>query len=80
MTQVQAMLPKLLKMLEGLLRPTHFVYDEAFGDNAAVQMTWQVVLHLISKLSYDSGLYFEWNGVYSRRGRRPIYGDQYRLQ
>lgn len=76
MKQVQAMLLKLLKMLEGLLQPTHFVYDGAFGNNAAVQMTRQVGLHLISKLRYDSGLYFPWNGIYSGRGRRPIYGDK----
>jgi putative transposase len=76
MTQVQTMLLKVLKMLEGLLIPTHFVYDGAFGNNAAVQMTRQVGLDLISKLRYDSGLYFKWNGVYSGRGRRPIYGNK----
>ena len=76
MKQVQGMLLKLLKMLEGLLQPTHFVSDGAFGNNAAVQMSRQVGLHLISKLSYDSGLYFPWNGIYSGRGRLPIYGNK----
>ena len=76
MKQVQAMLIKLLELSEGLVVATHFVYDGAFGNNAAVQMTRQVGLHLISKLRYDSSLYFEWNGIYSGRGRRPIYGNK----
>ena len=74
MKQVQNMLLKLIKMLEGLVTVSYFVYDGAFGNNGAVQMTKQVGLDLISKLRCDSRLYFEWNGVYSGRGRYPIYG------
>ena len=48
MTQVQAMLQKLLKLIGDTLQPIYFVYDGAFGNNAAVQMTRQVGLHLIS--------------------------------
>jgi len=76
MTQVQAMLQKLLKLIGDTLRPVYFVYDGAFGNNAAVQMTRQVGLHLISKLRNDSALYFKWNGVYSGKGRRSVYGDR----
>ena len=76
MKQIQNMLLKLLKMLEGVLVVTHFVYDGAFGNNAAVQMTTQVGLHLISKLRCNSSLYFQWNGDYLGRGRRRIYGDK----
>jgi putative transposase len=76
MTQVQAMLKKLLRLIKDTLQPIYFVYDGAFGNNAAVQMTRQVGLHLISKLRHNSALYFEWNGCYSGRGRRPIYGDK----
>lgn len=76
MKQIQNMLLKLLKMLDGVVVLTHFVYDGAFGNNAAVQMTTQVGLHLISKLRCDSSLYFQWNGGYSGRGRRRIYGDK----
>ena len=39
-------------------------------------MTQQVGLDLISKLQYDSGLYLECNGIYSGRGRYPIYGKK----
>ncbi len=76
MTQVQAMLKKLLKLIGDTIQPVYFVYDGAFGNNAAVQMTRQVGLHLISKLRNNSALYFEWDGVYSGKGRRPIYGDR----
>jgi len=76
MTQVPAMLQKLLKLIGNTLQLVYFVYDGAFGNNAAVQMTRQVGLHLISKLRNNSALYFAWNGVYSGKGRRPTYGDK----
>jgi putative transposase len=76
MTQVQAMLRRLITLIGATFQPVYFVYDGAFGNNAAVQMTRQVGLHLISKLRYDSALYFKWAGVYSGKGRRPTYGDR----
>ena len=76
MKQVQAMLNKLIKLIGDTIRPVYFVYDGAFGNNAAVQMTRQSGLHLISKLRNNSALYFKWNGVYSGKGRKPIYGDR----
>ena len=76
MTQVQSMLKNLLHMIEETLRPVYFVYDGAFGNNAAVQMARQVSVHLISKLRNNSALYFAWNGIYSGKGRRPIYGNK----
>lgn len=74
MTQVQSMLKQLLIMIGNTLQIVYFVYDGAFGNNAAVQMTRQLGLHLISKLRNNSALYYKWNGVYSGKGRRPIYG------
>lgn len=76
MKQVQAMLRKLLVLISDTLEPIFFVYDGAFGNNAAAQMTRQVDLHLISKLKRTSALYFPWEGIYSGRGRKPIYGDK----
>ncbi len=76
MLQVQGMLKKLLKLIGDTIQPIFFVYDGAFGNNAAVQMTRQVDLHLISKLRSNSALYFKWAGVYSGRGRTPVYGDK----
>jgi putative transposase len=63
-------------LIEEAIQPVYFVYDGAFGNNAAVQMTRQVNLHLISKLKNNSALYFKWEGVYSGKGRHPIYGDR----
>jgi len=76
MLQVQTMLKRLLKLTEKSIDLVYFVYDGAFGNNAAAQMTRQVGLHLISKLRNNSALFFEWEGEYARRGRRPIYGSK----
>lgn len=76
MRQVQSMLTRLLTLIGDTLRPIYFVYDGAFGNNAAVQMTRQVGLHLISKLRNNAALYFEWDGVYSGQGRYPRYGKR----
>ena len=76
MTQVKAMLAQLLTLLKGTLAPVYFVYDGAFGNNAAVQMTRSVDLHLISKLRNNSALYFEWSGEYSGKGPYPKYGNR----
>ena len=76
MTQVKSMLKKLLKLTDNTLQLVYFVYDGAFGNNAAVQMTRQVGLHLISKLRYNSALYFKYNGIYSGKGRRRTYGNR----
>ena len=74
--QVQGMLRKVLTLMKNTLKPIYFVYDGAFGNNAAVQMTRQTGLHLISKLRNNAALYFEWQGVYSGRGRRRRYGKR----
>ncbi len=76
MRQVQVMLRKLLKLIGNTLQPVYFVYDGAFGNNAAIQMTRQVGLHLISKLRCNSALFFKWNGVYSGKGRPTVYGNK----
>ena len=76
MTQVKAMLIRLLELTKGTLSVVYFVYDGAFGNNAAVQMTRQVGLHLISKLRNNSALYFKYSGTYSGKGRRCIYGSR----
>jgi putative transposase len=76
MTQVKALLIRLLELTKGILSLVYFVYDGAFGNNAAVQMTRQVGLHLISKLRNNSALYFKYNGLYSGKGRRRIYGSR----
>jgi len=80
MVQVQAMLRRLLSLVSKHFKTCYFVYDGAFGNNAAVQMTRQVGLHLISKLQRNSALYFPWDGAYSGKGRKPIYGQRVDIQ
>lgn len=76
MTQIKAMLKSLLNLTGDTLSLVYFVYDGAFGNNAAVQMTRQVGLHLISKLRNDSALHFKYSGDYSGKGRRRTYGNR----
>ena len=47
MAQVKPMLVKLLDLLSNQLQLVYFVYDGAFANNAAVQMTNKLGLHLI---------------------------------
>ncbi len=54
----------------------YFVFDGAFGNNDALQMVRQCNLHLISKLRYDSALYFPYVGEYCGRGPRKKYGNK----
>lgn len=78
--QIQRMLKKVLELIQNSFSVAYFVYDGAFGNNASVQMTRQVGLHLISKLRNNSALFFKWTGEYSGRGRPRIYGDRIDFQ
>jgi len=55
---------------------TYFVYDGALGNNAGMQAVRQCGLHIISKLRYDSVLYFPYTGPYSGRGPHKKYGKK----
>ena len=76
MRQVQSMLKQLLARIGDSLTIAYFVYDGAFGNNAAVQMTRQTGLQLISKLRNNSALYFQWQGEYVGKGARRRYGER----
>eukprot|EP00914_Ancora_sagittata_P010608 GHVO01020582.1.p1 GENE.GHVO01020582.1~~GHVO01020582.1.p1 ORF type:complete len:121 (+),score=9.33 GHVO01020582.1:128-490(+) len=69
MTQVKSMLKKALAIVSLKLTPVYFVYDGAFGNNTAIQMTADVGLNLISTLRNNSALYFKFTGGYSGKGR-----------
>jgi len=74
---VQDKLAEVLAMMSNdNSKPTYFLFDGEFGNNFAVQMTSRIGLHLISKLRRDSELYFPWQGEYSGRGPRPVYGER----
>ena len=76
MTQVKSMLGKALTTIRCKFKPVYFVYDGAFGNNSAIQMTAQVGLHLISKFRNNSALYFKFTGEYLGKGRRRKYGKR----
>jgi hypothetical protein len=73
---IQTMLQALLRLLTGWLSVTYLALDGHFGNNAALQMTRQCGLHLISKLRSDSALYFPYTGPQAKRGPQRKYGDR----
>jgi len=52
------------------------VFDGAFGHNNALQMFKQCEIQIISKLQYNSALYFPYKGTYRGRGAKRKYGDE----
>jgi putative transposase len=73
---VQETINSLLQLIVDHIKVMSFVYDGAFGHNDALQMVKQLGLHLISKLRYDSALYFPYDGPYAGRGKRKKYGKK----
>ena len=73
---VQETINGLLQLIVDHVKVMYFVYDGAFGHNDALQMVKQLGLHLISKLRYDSALYFPYHGPYAGRGQRKKYGKK----
>jgi putative transposase len=73
---VQAQLARLLQQVGTPFKVAYFLFDGEFGHNNALQMVRQVGLHLVSKLRYNSALYFPYEGPYSGRGPRRKYGKK----
>jgi len=74
--QIQQMLRRVLDVMKETTKLAFFVYDGAFGNNAAVQMTRQVGLHLISKIRNNAALCFQYTGSQKPRGRKKYYGSR----
>ncbi len=74
--RIQKMIGKQLKMLAGLIKIHHIALDGHFGNNNALQMVLKCSLHLISKLRYDSALYFLYTGLQKKTGPRRRYGKK----
>jgi putative transposase len=73
---IQDHLKALLARICMELRVLYVVLDGAFGDNDTTQMIRQCDQHFISKLRYNSALYFPYEGPYAGRGPRRKYGDK----
>ena len=74
--RIQTMVRQLIERIGSLFPLTYLVLDGHFGTNAALVMTQQCGLHLISKLRSDSALYLPYDGPYAGRGPRRLYGDK----
>lgn len=73
-----------ITMLQGVLgsdcKPKYLLFDGEMGNNFGVQMARKAGLNLISKLRRDSKLYLPWEGEYSGRGRKKVYGERLQPQ
>ena len=58
------------------MRMQHFVGDGAYGNNNWLLMLAQHSFKLVSKLHYNSALYFEYTGIYLGMGRPNKYGKK----
>ena len=73
---IQDHIKRLLEQIGDAFKVVYFVFDGELGHHDALQMVRQVGLHLISKLRYNSALYFPYDGPYSGRGPRRKYGPK----
>jgi putative transposase len=72
LTRIQEMIRQFLALNGNLIPLSYLVLDGHFGNNNALQMVVQSGLHLVSKLRYDSALYFQYEGD----NKRKKYGDK----
>src|SRR5215470_10858045 len=73
---IQAHIKRVLKQIGDAFKVVYFIFDGELGHNDAMQMVRQVGLHLVSKLRYNSALYFPYDGPYCGRGPRRKYGQK----
>ena len=77
---IQEHIKWLLEQIGDAFKVVYFLFDGELGHNDALQMVRQVGLHLISKLRYNSALYFPYAGPYCGRGPRRKYGQKVNYQ
>jgi putative transposase len=73
---IQEHLKRVLQQISDAFQVGYFIFDGELGHNDARQMVRQVGLHLVSKLRYNSALYFLYAGPYAGRGPRRKYGKK----
>jgi DDE superfamily endonuclease len=73
---IQEHIKRLLEQIGDAFKVVYFIFDGELGHNNAMQMVRQVGLHLVSKLRYNSALYFPYDGPYCGRGPRRKYGKK----
>ena len=73
---IQEHIKRLLEQMGNAFKVVYFIFDGELGQNDAMHMVRQVGLHLVSKLRYNSALYFRYDGPYAGRGPRRKYGQK----
>src|SRR5439155_24741040 len=73
---IQEHIKRLLAQIGDAFKVVYFLFDGELGHNDALQMVRQVGLHLVSKLRYNSALYFPYVGPYAGRGPHRKYGKK----
>jgi putative transposase len=73
---IQEHIKRVLQQISDAFQVVYFIFDGELGHNDAMQMVRQVGLHLVSKLRYNSALYFLYAGPYAGRGPRRKYGKK----
>jgi len=73
---IQEHIKRVLRQISDAFQVVYFIFDGELGHNDAMQMVRQVGLHLVSKLRYNSALYFLYAGPYAGRGPRRKYGKK----
>jgi putative transposase len=73
---IQEHIKSLLKQIGDAFKVVYFIFDGELGHNDALQMVRQVGLHLVSKLRWNSALYFPYAGPYAGRGPHRKYGQK----
>jgi len=70
--RIQEMIKQFLLLAGSVIPLAYIALDGHFGNNNALQMVLACGLHLVSKLRYDSALYFRYTGS----DKRCKYGDR----
>ncbi len=73
---IQEPIKRLLQQIGEAFKVVYFIFDGELGHHDALQMVRQVGLHLVSKLRYNSALYWPYTGPYAGRGPRRKYGKK----
>jgi putative transposase len=73
---LKGMIAELRQIIGNYLPLTYLLLDGHFGNNYATVMSQQVNLQLISKLRYDSALYFPYQNLHPARHCRQKYGEK----
>ena len=74
--RIKGWIQAVLQQIKGFIPLTYLLLDGHFGNNNALQMARQLNLHLISKLRYDSALYFPYENPEPDKKCKRKYGEQ----